>query len=179
LCCFIYDGIMPFTLSPYPAYIIGAAGVAVGLWGLLAPAGAAAYYGIPASTSRPAVSSSLTPASETTHPATQGSTSAIASKDTHPAAQSTAVSPETPPSPYVAVAAVRDIALGLAMVGLQLQDNVEGVSTLLAARGALEALDGLLVWRFGGETVRDKAIGHVVGGIVFARWAWWRFFEEK
>jgi hypothetical protein len=168
-------GIMPYTLSPVPSYIIGGTGIIVGLWALLAPAAAAEQHGIPASTSHPKPAS-LSPST---------TASATSSDKIHSAAQSvsttsaaTSVEP-APPSPYVGVTAFRDIAFGLAFIGMQMQDNVDGVSTLIAARGVQEVLDGMLIWRIGGETVRLKALGHLVGGVVMARWAWWRFFEAK
>jgi hypothetical protein len=144
---------MPSAASAYPAYIIGAAGIGVGVLGLIAPAAHAELFGIPTFSSLTSV--------ELTHPAAHGGNAALSS--------------------WVAAKAARDVVLGLVLTGLQLRRNVDGVSTMFVAMGALGIMDGWLVWQATGDTTtgRQKAVTHAGGAALLAVWAIWHFYRFR
>lgn len=80
----------------------------------------------------------------------------------------------TSPSPYLFAMAVRQLALGLSLMVFEATDSPNGVETIAAAVCLVGAVDGWIVWVYGGE-LRDKAWNHWVGTIVTGTWYSLRF----
>lgn len=74
-------------------------------------------------------------------------------------------------SPFLYAKALRDVALGLACLGLQYQGNDSAVTAIMAVSVMVGIGDGCIVWSSGGDGLRHKAWGHWVGtSILVAPW---------
>lgn len=147
---------MSFTMPPLytlPAYFIGTSLVGLGLNTLRKPREYYEIFGIPATSS---ISSR-----------TSASTSAVKS---HPAATTSGGGG----SPFVYVKAARDIVFGACLVAFQATGNEDAVNILVGTMFIAAAVDGWVVWNWGGETFRPKAWGHWIGGGLGIPWVIWR-----
>lgn len=140
--------------SPIHAYAIGAVGIGLGLHACLRPRQEYPRFGLRLESAQPP------------HPREKAS---IATPEkSNPDAGSV--------SPLIYLKAIRESSYGLALIGLQLQDNAAGVTTV-AACVALAALgDGFVVWYHGGREARRKAWGHWAAFVGLAGWTGWRTF---
>jgi hypothetical protein len=147
------------TLSTtFPSYLIGTATVGVGLMCFASPGRAYKLFGLPLNS-----------------PTTQPSKFAEISPDkTHPAAASTAISGPPTPSPYLYAMAVRQLSFGLALVAFEATGNTDAVATMAAAMCLMGAVDGWIVWKYGGE-LQNKAWNHWNGTIISGAWYLLRF----
>lgn len=77
-------------------------------------------------------------------------------------------------SPLVYLKGSRELSYGLALVVLQYQGNVDGVTAIAGIISLAGLVDGLVVWFSGGQGLKHKALGHFFAFVVLGSWAAWR-----
>jgi hypothetical protein len=77
-------------------------------------------------------------------------------------------------SPLIYLKGIRESTYGLALIVLQYQGYNEAVTSLLAVLSLAGLGDGFIVWKYGGDRLRMKALGHWVTFVGLAGWSWWR-----
>ncbi|XXG99452.1 hypothetical protein Hte_005791 [Hypoxylon texense] len=127
------------TFSPAPAYALGTACLGRGLMALLSPREEYGHVGLPLESPVAASSSS------TADPSASGSGFA---------------------SPLMYFKGIREISYGLALVALQRRGSEDALTTFAAVLSLVRLGDGLVVWLYGGDKLRWKALGHWVTGIL-------------
>lgn len=139
------------VFSPFNTYIVGLGLNAMGFHALLRPRQEYARFGLPLDSAQ-----SLAKGGP----------------------QTTEILVASPISPLIYAKGIREITYGLALIGLQYQGNVAGVTTV-AAIIALAALgDGFVVWLHGGNRGKRKAVENWVAGFLgMGCWAGWRAFR--
>ncbi|KAH8890351.1 hypothetical protein GQ53DRAFT_174819 [Thozetella sp. PMI_491] len=143
---------MPLSAN-VPTYLLGTGMVGLGLLGLASPARAYATFGLP-------------------YP------SSVTSPDrVHPASLR-ADGPGSAPSPYLYAKAVRDLSYGIAFLAFEATQNAAAVTTMAALTALTGAVDGWVVWRYGGE-LRAKAWGHWNGTTLIAAWFAFRVLKSS
>ncbi|KAE8153696.1 hypothetical protein BDV25DRAFT_136635 [Aspergillus avenaceus] len=77
-------------------------------------------------------------------------------------------------SPLIYLKGIREVTYGLTLIGLQFWGVATGVTVALAAFSLAGLGDAVVVWRYGGNQLRNKALGHGVTFVGMMGWAWWR-----
>lgn len=132
-----------FLPSGFPIYLLGTAFLGLGVSGLAQPESQYPTFGIPL----PAL------------PPTPPDVATDEQTDRRAAA-----------SPFVKAKSIRDLSYGLFLISLQFQGQNKAVNTLLANMVIVGAVDGAIVWVFGGADRGEKAWGHWGGSIALAAW---------
>lgn len=132
--------------SPLPAYILGAACIALGLHCFISPRAEYGRFGLPLESPLPGPGRSD-------------------QRRLHPASSA---------SPLVYLKGIREITYGLALIALQYQGNNAGVTIVSAILSLAGLGDGVVVWLYGGSGLRNKAFGHWATFVGFTSWAAWR-----
>lgn len=135
------------TFSSAPAYVLGTACLGRGLMALLSPRKEYDHVGLPLESQVAAVSS-------TTDPNAPGNGSV---------------------SPLMYFKGIREISYGLVLVALQRQGSEDALTTFAAVLSLVRLGDGLVVWLYGGDKLRWKALGHWITGVGFIGWVTWRW----
>ncbi|KAI1775478.1 hypothetical protein F4818DRAFT_50934 [Hypoxylon cercidicola] len=78
-------------------------------------------------------------------------------------------------SPLMYFKGIREISYGLVLVALQRQGSEGALTTFAAVLSLVRLGDGLVVWLYGGEKLRWKALGHWITGVEFIGWVAWRW----
>lgn len=149
--------------SPINAYIVGLGLHAMGFHALFRPRQEYARFGLPFdSNSRSGLVQS---------PAKPGPQTSTETTSTTPATTSV--------SPLIYIKGIQEITYGLALIGLQYQGNVGGVTTVTMVVALAALGDGFVVWAHArGKQGRRKAAEHwVVGFLGLGCWAGWRAFR--
>lgn len=127
-----------------PTYIAGTACVALGLNSFLRPVHEYPRFGLPLESLPP--DPSPTPASQ----------------------------PKGLVSPLIYIKALRESTYGLALIALQYQGLEQAVITMLGIMSLAALGDGFLVWQYGANGLKMKALGHWATFAALLGWAWWR-----
>lgn len=145
--------------SPINAYVIGIAGLGLGMHAVLRPREEYGRFGLPLESAGRATGTQKDKASSTSPDEAAGHDPGHV-------------------SPLIYVKGIREISYGLALIGLQYEGNAAGV-TIVAGVMALAGLgDGLVVWFRGRKDRRYVALGHWIGGFLgLGGWAGWRAFR--
>lgn len=77
-------------------------------------------------------------------------------------------------SPLIHIKALRESTYGLALIALQYQGLEQAVITMLVIMSLAGLGDGFLVWQYGGDGLKMKALGHWATFVGLLGWAWWR-----
>lgn len=128
-----------------PTYIAGTACIALGLNSFLRPVHEYPRFGLPLESSLP-LDPSPTPASQ----------------------------PKGLVSPLIYIKALRESTYGLTLIALQYQGLERAVTTMLVIMSLAGLGDGFLVWKYGGDGLKMKALGHWATFVGLLGWAWWR-----
>lgn len=83
-------------------------------------------------------------------------------------------SPGAEVSPLMYLKALREVSYGLTLATLEHQGNSAAVTTFSAILSLVRIGDGLVVWLYGGEELKWKALGHWITGAGFLGWVIWR-----
>ncbi|PCG98689.1 Protein of unknown function DUF4267 [Penicillium occitanis (nom. inval.)] len=116
-----------------PTYIAGTACIVLGLNSFLRPAHEYPRFGLPLESSLP-LDPSPTPGSQ--------------------------AQPKGLVSPLIYIKALRESTYGLALIALQHQGLEKAVTTMLVIMALAGLGDGFLVWKYGGDGLKTKALGH-------------------
>lgn len=77
-------------------------------------------------------------------------------------------------SPLIFLKGTREATYGLALILLQYQGNVNGVTTMVGVISLAGLADGFIVWFNGGQEFRHKTFGHWFAFVGLGCWAAWR-----
>lgn len=137
------------VFNPIPTYIVGAACLALGIHCFLRPRQEYPRFGLPleASTTDPIPNNSR-------HDKILQKLGSI--------------------SPLIYLKGIRESTYGLALIVLQRQNQDVAITSLLAVVSLAGLGDGFIVWNYGGDQFRMKALGHWITFVAFAGWSWWR-----
>ncbi|KAL3476972.1 hypothetical protein BJX99DRAFT_133402 [Aspergillus californicus] len=130
------------TFAPLPTYLVSAICLTLGLNGLFRPEAEYSRFGL-----------SIKPAPV---PSTTSKTT--------PNSQAPTI------FPFVYVKSIREITYGLALIGLQYQNQEAAITTLAAVMSLAGLGDGLVVWLFGGEN-KWTAMNHWTAFVGLLGWA--------
>lgn len=134
-------------MTPLPAYLLGALCLALGLNSALRPSNEYPRFGLPFE-------------SKPSKPSTRASPG-----------QSNASSGV---SPLIYLKGIRESSYGLALIALQYQGQDVAVTTIAAICALAGLGDALVVWNFGGDDRKKKALGHGLAFVGFGGWVLWR-----
>lgn len=137
------------TFSPIPSYLLGTLCLALGLNSILRPSNEYPRFGIPFETS-------------TSRKPSKPSSTNSASADCI--------------SPLIHLKGIRETSYGLALIALQYQGQEVAVTTIAAICAFAGLGDSLVVWKYGNEEYRSKAMGHLLAFLGFGGWAIWRVY---
>ncbi|KAA8642904.1 DUF4267 domain-containing protein [Aspergillus tanneri] len=79
-------------------------------------------------------------------------------------------------SPLIHLKGIRETSYGIALIALQYQGQETAVTTIATICAFVGLGDGFVVWKYGGEQLKMKALGHWVAFFGFGGWALWRTF---
>ncbi|ROV88663.1 hypothetical protein VMCG_10332 [Cytospora schulzeri] len=190
-----------YAFSPIHSYVLGAGSVGLGLHAFFRPRQEQTRFGLPL---EPPSSTSSSTFSSTTHPgpAASDTTGAQANKNNNSKNSSSSLTGEDgTASPLIYLKGVREITYGVALIALQYQGNVAGVTTFAGVVALAAVGDGLVVWFQGGgageegrpegpegpeesagssgsgnDKRKKKAWGHWGAAVGLGSWAAWRAF---
>ncbi|KAI0382811.1 hypothetical protein F5Y04DRAFT_44130 [Hypomontagnella monticulosa] len=131
------------TFSPYPAYVLGTACLGRGLMALVSPREEYGHVGLPLE-------------------------SQVTTVPTPPSPDSSPINGSA--SPLMYFKGIREISYGATLVALQFQENESAVTTVAAILSLVRLGDGLVVWLWGGDKLRYRAMGHWITGVGFLGW---------
>ncbi|PLB52128.1 hypothetical protein P170DRAFT_472037 [Aspergillus steynii IBT 23096] len=138
------------TFSPLPSYLLGALCLVLGLNSFLRPSNEYPRFGLPFESA---------PARKPSKPTNGANANANCI------------------SPLIHLKGIRETSYGLALIALQLQRQETAVTTMAAICAFAGLGDAVVVWRFGNEEFRKKAMGHGLAFLGFGGWALWRVFS--
>ncbi|KAH8430767.1 DUF4267 domain-containing protein [Aspergillus melleus] len=141
------------SFSPIPSYLLGALCLALGLNSILRPSNEYPRFGLPFE-SGPA--GTARKPSKPTKPTTGANDACV--------------------SPLIHLKGIRETSYGLALIALQYQGQDVAVTTIAAICALAGLGDGFVVWKYGGEEFRVKALGHWLAFLGFGGWAAWRVY---
>lgn len=151
------------AFSPIHSYVIGTASIGLGLHALFWPRREYGRLGLPLEPSRHPSSANTSPPRTKEEPEPTGGLDST--------------------SPLVYLKGIRDISYGLALIALQYQDSVVGVTTIAGVLSLVAFGDGFVVWYHGGDSEEwglpdagKKARGYWGAAVGLGCWAAWRVF---
>lgn len=78
-------------------------------------------------------------------------------------------------SPLMYFKGIREVTFGATLMALQRQGNEEAITSFAAILSFTRLADGLVVWLYGGDTLKTRAWGHWITGLGLFAWATWRW----
>lgn len=153
------------AFSPINSYVLGAASVGLGLHAFLRPREETTRFGLP-----------LEAPSTTRKPGPSSKETTGARAIDRPAGEDGSA------SPLIYIKGIREVSYGVALVALQYQGNVAGITTVAGVLALTGLGDGIVIWSHAGRegtkaTVKNtKAWGHWGAALGLGCWAAWRAF---